>query len=191
MIAVTTTEGSRLSIRLGDVIGLKVRNIYNYGNVPDSSYTNPKEVLDGIPPMTKSTRCLRLTYTDHIIDDVTVENVRGYSGKFLCEVLMAYLHMDGFTGTNGKIGSVVIKGIKNNDGCTPISVGANTKIDHITLRDSYINWGTTNEYPALVKMTDNFGGADQWALTEVGTVVIDNVYFLKGNTLYDAPPDLS
>lgn len=190
MIAVTTTEASRLSIRLGDVIGLKVRNIYNYGNVPGSSYANPQEVLDGVPPMTKTTRCLRLTYTDHIIDDVTVENVRGYSGKFLSEVLMAYLHMTGFTGTNGKIGSVVVKGVKNNNGCSPISVGANTKIDHITLRDSYINWETTDEYPALVKMTDNFGAPDQWALTRIGTVVIDNVYFLKGNTLYDAPHGL-
>ena len=191
LVAVTTTEASRLSIRLGDVIGLKIRNIYNYGEVAGSSYTNPLEITNGVPPLNeRTTRCVRLTYTDHVIDDVTVENVRGNNGKFLCEVLMAYLHMDGFTGTNGKIGSVVVKGVKNNDGCSPISVGANTKIDHITLKDSYIEWNNTNEYPALVKMTDNFGASDQWALTRIGTVVIDNVYFLKGDTLYDAPHGL-
>lgn len=191
LVAVTTTEASRLSIRLGDVIGLKIRNIYNYGEVTGSTYTNPLEITNGVPPLNeRTTRCVRLTYTDHVIDDVTVENVRGNNGKFLCEVLMAYLHMEGFTGVNGKIGSVVVKGVKNNDGCSPISVGANTKIEHITLRDSYIEWKNTNEYPALIKMTDNFGASDQWALTRIGTVVIDNVYFLKGNTLYDAPHGL-
>ena len=190
LFAVTTSEASRLSIRVGDVKGLRIRNLYNYGEPVGATPQNPKSIEDGIIPDTRTTRCVRLTYTDNVIDDVVVSNVRGHNGIFLCEVLMAYLHLPDFTGQNGKIGSVVVENVKNNDGCSPISVGANTKIDHITLRNFYIEWKSTNEYPALVKITDNFGGADQWELTRINTVVIDNGYFIKGDTLYDAPHGL-
>ena len=67
-IAVTTSEASLLSIRVGDVIGLKIRNLYNYGIKADDT-----EVTNGIPPNTRNSRCVRLTYTDNIIDDVTIE----------------------------------------------------------------------------------------------------------------------
>ena len=190
LFAVTTSEGSRGSIRVGDVKGLRIRNLYNYGEPEGATPQNPKSITDGIIPDTRTTRCVRLTYTDNVIDDVVVSNVRGYNGKFLCEVLMAYLHLPDFSGQNGKIGSVVVENVKNNDGCSPISVGANTKIDHITLKNFYIEWKSTNEYTALVKMTDNFGGGDQWELTRINTIVIDNGHFIKGNTLYDAPHGL-
>ena len=183
-VAVTTSEAQRLSMRVGDVVGLKIRNLYHYGLVAGATISNPQEMTNGIPPLTKTKRCVRLTYTDNVIDDVTVENVRQYNGDFMVLVVIAYLHLPDFNGTNGKVGSVVVKGLKDNNGCAAISVGANTKVDHITLKDVYIKLEDTVEIPALLRHTDNFGGADQLALTEVGTVVIDNVYFLKGNTLY-------
>ncbi len=183
-VAVTTSEAQRLSMRVGDVIGLKVRNIYSYGLNNGASPSNPSNFTNGIPPKTRTMRCVRLSYTDHVIDEVFIENLRGLNTTFMSEVTMAYLHLPDFNGTNGYIGSISIKGIKNNDGCTPISVGANTIVKNISLSDVYYEIENANEIPALVRPADNFGGQDQWALTEVGTVVIDNVYFLKGNTFY-------
>ena len=57
-VAVTTSEAGNLSLRVGDVIGLKIRNLYHYGVVSGASYSNPQEMTNGIPPLTKSKSCL-------------------------------------------------------------------------------------------------------------------------------------
>ena len=111
-VAVTTSEAQRLSMRVGDVVGLKIRNLYHYGLVAGATISNPQEMTNGIPPLTKTKRCVRLTYTDHVIDDVTVENVRQHNGDFMVLVVIAYLHLPDFNGTNGKVGSVVVKGFR-------------------------------------------------------------------------------
>ena len=185
-VAVTTSEAQRLSMRVGDVIGLKIRNIYSYGLNSGASTSNPSNFTNGIPPLTRTMRCVRLSYTDHVIDEVFIENLRGLNTTFMSEVTMAYLHLPDFSGINGYIGSVSIKGIKNNDGCTPISVGANTIVKNISLSDVYYEIENANEIPALLRQADNFGGSDQWALTEVDTIVINNVYLKKGNSYYNS-----
>ena len=41
LIAVTTSEASGLSVRVGDVKKLRFRNVYNYGFSIDASITSP------------------------------------------------------------------------------------------------------------------------------------------------------
>lgn len=185
-IAVTTSEAQRLSIRVGDVIGLTIKDIYTYGLVDGATPAAPKNITNGIPPNTRSMRCVRLSYTDHLIDDVYIENVRGHGAKFMNNVCIAYLHHSLFTGAEGKVGNVTISGITDTDGCNAVSYGANTLIDKISVKNVYYRYSGATEIPALMRPADNFGGSDQWGLTKIGTICIDNVHLVKDNdTFYD------
>lgn len=185
-IAVTTSEAQRLSIRVGDVIGLTIKDIYTYGLVDGATPATPKNITNGIPPNTRSMRCVRLSYTDHVIDDVYIENVRGHGATFMNNVCIAYLQHSLFSGTEGKAGNITVSGITDTDGCNAVSYGANTIVDKITLKDVYYRYSGATEIPALMRPADNFGGEDQWALTKIGTICIDNVRLFKDNdTTYD------
>ena len=191
LIAITTSEASALSVRVGDVKKIRIRNVYNYGFAVGASPSSPKFNHDGFNPDTQVSRPVRLTYTDHIIDDILVENVIGYLPNFVSIVVISHLPLVGFSGNNGKVGTVKIENIKSEEGCIGIDIGANTKIDHIILRDLKMKVNLTNEVPAIIKPLENFSGdSSKYALNEIGNITVDNVCINKGNSYHSAPDGL-
>ena len=186
LIAVTTSEASGVSVRVGDVKKLRIRNVYNYGFSVGASITNPVLNTDGKNPETHVYRPIRLTYTDHIIDDVVIENVVGFLPAFVSMVVLSYLPLAGFSG-GGKIGDILIKGVNTKQGCIGVDIGANTKVEFLNLQDLKMVIEQTNEVPAIIKPLENFSGdSANYALSEVGTILVENVYIKKGNCYHNA-----
>ena len=186
LIAVTTSEASGLSVRVGDVKKLRIKNVYNYGFSIGASISSPALNTDGKNPETHVYRPIRLTYTDHVIDDVVIENVIGFLPAFVSMVVLSYLPLAGFSG-GGKIGDVLIKGVNAKQGCIGVDIGANTKVEFLNLQDLKMVIEQTNEVPAVIKPLENFSGDPaNYALSEVGTILVENVYIKKGNCFHNA-----
>lgn len=190
LIAVTTKEAQGLSIRIGDVKKLRIRNVYNYGFSSGATLDDPKLNTDGTNPETNVYRPIRLTYTDNVIDDVFIENVIGYKPQFISMIVMSYLPLTGALNI-GKIGSVTIKGLYSQDLGLCLDIGGNTKIDYINLKDTKVGFEQSVERIAIIKPLENWSNVDaDYALSKVGTISVDTMHVTHGNTAHNAADGL-
>ena len=190
LIAVTTMEARDLSVRIGDVIDLKIKNVFEYGIHPNASISNPIEVSAVKPNDYNAFGPIRFSYTDELIDNVIVENVNYNFPIKGCAVIISNVPNLNSSSTGqfnhgvGKVGTITfrnISGVKNS--ARPFGLGNFTKIDKLIVENCDFK-NIDNDYNSpLIWDLENFS-TDQnpFVNNKIGTLVFRNCFFTKGNS---------
>ncbi|VXC99316.1 hypothetical protein [Sphingobacterium multivorum] len=174
LIAITTHESDYRSIRVGDVKKIRMTNLYNYGFLNENPET-PTYITDGIPPDNVVYRPIRLTYTQHTIDDVYISNLQAPRSFFNSAVVCSYLPHNDVPNT-GRIGRVTIADVSIQGAVIGVDIAADTTLDFLRLTN--LTMITSEPLKGAIIAPDELwtGNQDDFKKSKVDTIMIDNVY---------------
>ncbi|MGL5788340.1 MAG: hypothetical protein ACRCXV_00460 [Bacteroidales bacterium] len=194
-IAVTTMEAGALSIRVGDVKRLNIHNITYWGLNPNATTSNTIELSDGngIEDGYNCHRLLRLSYTDEIIDDITVTDCFTTQSKLGGQVVLSNLPFkpkdNGKNGYgSGKIGKVYINNLIQSESWGLIDTSDYLNVDNLIIENIIDKKTTMNNNGGIIRFAEAF---DSPAATSASNSIIENLtvrnYFAEKGFVHPLP----